>query len=211
MANTLLAFLGVSIVLIVTPGPDMALVLRNTVGNDRRAGIATACGVAAGLLIWAFVASAGLAALLLAFGPAFTALKVAGAMYLIYLGVQSLRSALGSGSWRLAGSNRTRNTSGDDWVLIRQGLVSNLGNPKIAVFFSSLLPQFAGDDHGAFFPLFALGVLFCLLTLSWLTVYVSLVDRAGGIIQRGSVRRAVEALTGFVLIALALRLATERQ
>ena len=92
----------------------------------------------------------------------------------------------------------------------RQGLVSNLGNPKMAVFFTSLLPQFAPHDAG-FLGLLALGLLFCAMTVVWLSGYALAVDRASRVLRRPAVRRALDAVTGFVLVALGLRLATERR
>src|SRR5918992_2760749 len=90
----LLAFLGVAVVVIVTPGQDTALTVRNTLAGGRRAGVRTAAGVVAGQAVWALAASAGLAALLVASEPAFVALKLAGAAYLIFLGAQSLLAAI---------------------------------------------------------------------------------------------------------------------
>ena len=91
---------------------------------------------------------------------------------------------------------------------LRQGVLSNLGNPKMAVFFATLLPQFAPASEGSFAPLLALGLLFCSLTLAWLTLYASAIDRLGRLLT-GTVRRALDAATAIVLAALGLRLATE--
>jgi threonine/homoserine/homoserine lactone efflux protein len=194
----LLAFLGVAVVVIVTPGQDTALTVRNTLAGDRRAGVRTATGVVCGQAVWALAASAGVAALLVASEPAFVALKVAGAAYLVYLGGQALVAAVRS---RSAVEPAARPAAGHE---LRQGLLSNLGNPKMAVFFSSLLPQF-GDS---FALLLALGLLFCLLTLAWLSAYAFAVARAGDVLRRGRVRRAIDAVTGTALVALGLRLAT---
>src|SRR5918996_1186413 len=149
----LLTFLGVAVVVIVTPGQDTALTVRNTLAGGRRAGVRTAAGVVAGQAVWALAASVGVAALLVASEPAFVALKLAGAAYLVYLGGQALLAAVGLRrpdevhAARPGGSGRE----------LRQGLLSNLGNPKMAVFFSSLLPQFSDS-----FPvLLGLGLLFC--------------------------------------------------
>jgi threonine/homoserine/homoserine lactone efflux protein len=145
-------------------------------------------------------AAAGLAALLRASEPAFLALRLAGAAYLVYLGAHALWSA-GRGD---AGWHRTI-TSGKG-APFRQGLLSNLGNPKMAVFFTSLLPQFADTFVG----LLALGLLFGAMTLVWLSAYASAVARAGNVLRRPRVRRALDAVTGLVLVAFGLRLATER-
>jgi threonine/homoserine/homoserine lactone efflux protein len=194
------AFLAVSALVIVTPGQDTALTIRNTLARGRRGGVHTAAGVALGQLVWALAASAGLVALLHAWEPAFLALRVAGAAYLLYLGLTALHSAF------------TRRQSAVPEQRLRtpplvQGLLSNLGNPKMAVFFTSLLPQFA--PHGSFVALFALGAVFCTLTLAWLSGYALAVSRASELLRRSRVWRAIEALTGVVLVALGLRVAAE--
>jgi threonine/homoserine/homoserine lactone efflux protein len=195
----LLAFLGVAVVVIVTPGQDTALTVRNTLGGGRRAGVRTAVGVVAGQAVWALAASAGVAALLVASEPAFVALKVAGAAYLVYLGGQALLAAV-----RRRPQPPLSARAADGGRELRQGLLSNLGNPKMAVFFSSLLPQF-GDS----FPvLLGLGLLFCTLTLTWLSAYAFAIARAGDVLRRPRVRRAIDAVTGTALVALGLRLAT---
>jgi threonine/homoserine/homoserine lactone efflux protein len=194
----LLAFLGVAVLVIVTPGQDTALTVRNTLVGGRHAGVRTAAGVVCGQAVWALAASAGVAALLVASEPAFVALKLAGAAYLVYLGGQALLAALRR---RPAGHELPRASGGNE---LRQGLLSNLGNPKMAVFFSSLLPQF-GDS----FPvLLALGLLFCALTLTWLSAYALAVARAGDVLRRPRVRRSIDAVMGTALVALGVRLAT---
>ena len=203
-------FLAVSVVVIVTPGPDTALTIRNTLLGDRRAGVFTALGVVTGQATWALATSAGIAALLVASEPAFTAVKLLGAAYLIFLGCQAVVAALRRRPRRGIEGPRRRLPPP---VAFRQGVISNLGNPKMAAFFPALLPQFApaGESEAAFPVLLALGLLFCTLTLVWLTAYAVAVARAGDFLRRPSVRRAMEALTGAVLVALGLRLATERR
>jgi threonine/homoserine/homoserine lactone efflux protein len=194
------AFLAVSALVIVTPGQDTALTIRNTLARGRRGGVHTAAGVALGQLVWALAASAGLVALLHAWEPAFVALRIAGAAYLLYLGLAALRSAF-MRERSVVPEQRLRTPS------LVQGLLSNLGNPKMAVFFTSLLPQFA--PHGSFVALFALGAVFCALTLTWLSGYALAVWRASELLRRSRVWRAVEALTGVALVALGLRVAAE--
>ncbi len=206
MLANLLAFVAVSAVVICTPGQDTALTIRNTLASGRSGGIATAAGVALGQAVWTLAASAGVVALLSASEPAFRALKLAGAAYLVYLGAQSLHSALGPPERRpLVAPNVTLSSR----RALRQGVVSNLGNPKMAVFFASLLPQFAPSGGASFPVLLALGLLFCALTLSWLTFYAIVVARARHLLA-GPMRRSIDALSGLVLVAFGIRLATER-
>jgi threonine/homoserine/homoserine lactone efflux protein len=191
---------------IVTPGQDTALTIRNTLLAGRRGGVWTAAGVVTGQLAWATATSAGLAALLIASQPVFTALKLAGAAYLIWLGAGALVSAVHG---RSTGSH-TGGLSLRGRTAYRQGVLSNLGNPKMAVFFTSLLPQFVSADSARFWTLFPLGVAFALMTLIWLSAYALAVARAHAFLLRTRVRRALEAVTGAVLVSLGLRLAVER-
>ena len=198
-AAQLAVFLGVSAVVIVTPGQDTALTIRNTLLGGRRAGVGTAFGVVGGQLAWALATSAGLAALLLASAPLFTAIRLAGAAYLVVLGAQALAAAV-RGRPHQDRVHRRRSSA------VRQGLLSNLGNPKMAVFFTSLLPQFASSFAG----MLSLGLLFAALTLSWLSLYALAVARASGLLRKTRVRRALDAVTGLALVALGLRVAAER-
>jgi threonine/homoserine/homoserine lactone efflux protein len=209
MPAELIGFFGVAVLVIVTPGPDTALTIRNTLLGGRQAGIATAFGVVGGQAVWALATSLGVVALLLASEPAFAAVRIAGAAYLVYLGVQTLLAAWRGHSWRLAGGGEGKPALAPR-VAARQGLVSNLGNPKMAAFFPSLLPQFVPAGEAAFAPLLLLGLLFCTMTLVWLTAYAVVVSRAQGFLRRTGVKRALEAVTGAVLVALGLRLAAER-
>jgi threonine/homoserine/homoserine lactone efflux protein len=212
MLESLAAFLAVSAVVICTPGQDTALTIRNTLAGGRRSGIATAGGVAIGQAMWTIAASLGVVALLSASEPAFRALKLAGAAYLVYLGAHSLWLALAnrdpsSGSkqqtvTRPAGVTPARG--------LRQGAISILGNPKMAVFIASLLPQFAPAGDASLLTFLALGLLFATMTLGWLTLYAIAVNRARNLLT-SRIRRAFDAATGIVLVALGIRLAaTER-
>jgi threonine/homoserine/homoserine lactone efflux protein len=206
--ESLLAFVAVSVVVICTPGQDTALTIRNTLSGGRSSGVATAAGVSLGQAVWTVAASAGVVALLTASEPVFGTLKLLGAAYLVLLGAQSLRMAVrGRGKPRpyAVGAGLARPSH----HAFRQGVLSNLGNPKMAVFFASLLPQFAPEGSASFAVLLALGLLFCTMTFVWLTFYAVAVARLGRLMT-GTVRRGLDAVTGVVLIALGLRLATER-
>jgi threonine/homoserine/homoserine lactone efflux protein len=199
----LAAFLGIAILVIVTPGQDTALTIRNTMLGGRPAGVATAGGVATGQACWTAAASIDLAALLVASEPVFVALKLAGAAYLVYLGLQALRLAIRPVA---RGVERAHGSPLAAYRAYLQGLLSNLGNPKMAIFFTSLLPQF-GSSFGS---LLALGLLFCSLTLAWLAAYSFAVARAGDLLRRPRIRRLLDAFTGTCLVAFGIRLAAER-
>ncbi|HEX6959159.1 MAG TPA: LysE family translocator [Ferrovibrio sp.] len=213
MPTGLIAYLSIAAIVIVTPGPDTAVTTRATLLGGRRAGIATGLGVACGLSTWAVFTSVGLVALLLASEPLFLAVKYAGAAYLIWLGLQALW-----GAWRMrkAAAAAIPAPKGPRLRPRRaflQGLISDLGNPKIAIFFASILPQFSSAFTSLGCSLFAalllLGVIFSLMTFVWLTAYATLIARAGDAYRGSRLRQMVEALTGAVLIALGLRIATE--
>jgi threonine/homoserine/homoserine lactone efflux protein len=209
MFETLVAFLAVSAVVICTPGQDTALAIRSTLAGGRGAGIATAAGVALGQAVWTLAASAGIVTLLTASEPAFRALKLAGAAYLVWLGAQSLYSALRRRGEAADGREARGGSSGIPPArALRQGVVSNLGNPKMAVFFASLLPQFAPGGSDAFVVLLALGLLFCSLTFAWLTLYAIAVSKARRFLA-GRARRALDAVTGIVLVVFGAKLAAE--
>jgi threonine/homoserine/homoserine lactone efflux protein len=200
------AFLGVSLLVIVTPGQDTALTIRNTLAGGRRGGLFTALGVVNGQVTWALATSAGLAAVLVAWQPAFTALRLVGAAYLVYVGLLALVAAV-----RSRGSEAPVVASArvlPPRTAYRQGLLSNLGNAKVAVFFTSLLPQFAPGGDATFWTMLPLGLCFAALTLAWLSAYACAVAKAAAVLQRPRIRRALDAVTGSVLVLLGFRVGT---
>ena len=210
MIASFMAFLGVSTIVIVTPGPDTAVTVRNTLLGGRLAGILTALGISTGQAIWALATSFGIVALLVASEFLFLAVKYAGAAYLIYLGLHAL-----AGAWR--GGHRRDAAIRPGTARLRpgraflQGLMSDLGNPKMAVFFASLLPQFATPGEGLFAALMSLGLVFSLMTFLWLAAYAFVIAKAGEVLRRPAIRRWIEAVTGTLLVALGLRIATEQR
>lgn len=198
-----LAFLGVSLLVICTPGQDTALTIRNTLVGGRRSGVATALGVATGQATWTIATSAGLAVVLMASAPLFLAVRLAGAAYLIYLGGRSLLAA--ARDREAAGGRSLPPAARTAFV---QGFLSNLSNGKMIAFFISLLPPFAGS-HPSLVLLLALGFNFCLLTLAWLTGYAFAVERMGRWFRRSGVRRAIDGLLGAVLVGLGVRVSAE--
>src|SRR5262249_52277499 len=207
LSQSLWAFLGISLLVIATPGPDTALTVRNTLLGGRRGGGFTAAGVAAGQAIWALATSAGLVALLVASEPVFAAVKWLGAACVVWVGAYSLwaawRGSAAPGTGIAAAPARLSRTTA-----LRQGLLSDLGNPKMAVFFSSLLPQFSDASFGS---LVILGLVFSAMTFSWLLAYAVALSLAGNFVRRRAIWRAIEAVTGAALVALGLRLAAEQR
>jgi threonine/homoserine/homoserine lactone efflux protein len=200
-------FIGIAALLTITPGADMAMVSRSVLTGGRREAFATTLGILAGCLVWALVSAAGVAAVLAASKTAYDALRLAGAAYLVWLGVQSLLAAR-RGDYRVAPDERP--ASGRR-AAFRQGLLTNLFNPKIAIFYSTFLPQFIGPGDPALLLSILLASVHIGFGLIWLTAYAWLLDRAVNAFKSSRVRRALDALTGAVLVALGLRLAAERR
>jgi len=205
MDDRLLAFIGVSVAVAVVPGPDMALVARNVVRHGPSAGFATSVGICAGILGWAVAAGLGVSALLASSAIAFTALKLAGAAYLIYLGITALRAHDDAAA---AGAN-----GGSELPWYRawmQGLLSALLNPKLGVFFLTLLPQFIAPGDPPAVRALQLAVLFDLIGLVWLLTYSVMLGAVGAALDRPGPRRFMRWLTGTVLVGLGARVALER-
>jgi threonine/homoserine/homoserine lactone efflux protein len=203
--NQLLAFIGVAIVVVVLPGPDMALVARNVLRHGRSAGFATSLGICAGTLGWALAAGLGVASLLATSAVAFTALKLAGAAYLVYLGITTLRDrdahAAGGPDAQL-GLRRHR--------AFLQGLLSALLNPKLGVFFLTLLPQFIAPGDPATLRVFQLALVFDLIGITWLLTYSTLLGAVGDALARPGPRRVMRWLSGTILVGLGARVALDR-
>jgi len=219
MITALPAFALASTLLILAPGPDSLLVLRNTIRHGRRAGWITASGTLSGLLAWAAAAAFGLSALLRVSQLGYDALRLAGAGYLIWLGVSSLgpsrrqhstpgtkHSTPSTAAGSAAPAGTTPGRAGWRRVYLN-GLLSNLFNPKIGVFFVAFLPGFI--PAGASTPLlpFALGLWFIAETGAWLTTLAWMAARGAGWLGRPAVQRWLERVTGIALIGFGLRLA----
>ncbi len=203
-ADQLLAFVGVSVAVVVVPGPDMALVARNVARYGRSAGYATSIGICTGVLGWALAAGLGVSAILATSAVAFTALKLAGAAYLVYLGLSTLRA---SHTANVAGAN---GGAGLPWHQAwLQGLLSALLNPKLGVFFLTLLPQFLGPGDPPAVRVLQLAVLFDLIGLAWLLAYSTMLGAAAAVLQRPGPQRVVRWLTGTILVGLGARVALE--
>ncbi|HEU4544580.1 MAG TPA: LysE family translocator [Jiangellaceae bacterium] len=196
-----------ALVLIMMPGPDQALITRNALVGGSYGGLLTMLGGVLGLTVHASAAAVGLSALLLASAAAFTVLKIAGTVYLLWLALQMLRSAA-----------RTRREPAPEQPVampprrsayLRQGFLSNALNPKVALFFVTFLPQFLSADGGS--PraeALLLSAIFALLYLTWFGLYVAAVDRLGRWLRRPKVKARIEQITGLVLLTVAVRLAT---
>jgi len=210
--DQLLLFLGGSILITVVPGPDMALVLRQVLLGGTSLAQRTIFGNLTGLVVHALALAAGLSALLAASAEAYTVVKLAGAAYLVYLGVQTI----------LASRHPAGETGADDAAAAArpvpsmrtayvQGLVSTVLNPKPALLFLTYLPQFIDESRAVLPQIAFLAGVHILVGLVWMTLYAHLVQRAHRLLTRADVRSALERVTGVVLIGLGLRVALERR
>ncbi|MFC8176506.1 LysE family translocator [Streptomyces sp. NPDC057325] len=202
MLIQLLTAAGVLAVLTVVPGPDMAVVTKRAVSAGWQDGLRTVGGITAGLLVWGVLTVVGLAAVLAASATAYTVVKLAGAAYLVFLGIQSLIHSR---------RGRTQPTDtlpsapvGSPW---RIGLVSNIFNPKIAVFYTGLLPTLAPPGLSPHAGMALLVLIHAVLTTVWLGSYVLLLAKARAFFQKPSVRCAMDRITGVVLIGFGLKVA----
>ncbi|NGO78583.1 LysE family translocator [Streptomyces sp. YC504] len=203
MDATLLAFTLLAAGLVALPGADFAVVVRGALAS-RRAGLACAFGIAAGLLLHTVLAVAGVAAVLATLPTLFRALQLVGAAYVLYLGIQALNSL-----------RRPRSDSSGETVTspgltaasaLRQGFLTNALNPKASITFLSILPQFVPDQGSALPRTLLLATIVVVLALLWFPLVALLVDRLGRFLRRPRAARAVEAATGIALTALGLGL-----
>jgi threonine/homoserine/homoserine lactone efflux protein len=206
MPQQLVPFLLVVAVLTVTPGPDMALVLRNGVRGGVRPAWWTGLGCCAGIAVHATAAVVGLSALLAASATAYTVVRLVGACYLVYLGLSAL--------W---GTRRRPEAAPQEVDLVattpalafRQGLLSNVLNPKIALLFLTLLPQFIGADEPRLATSAVLAAVFLGVAVVWWRVFTLLVSALSRVLSKQRVRTTFERATGVVLVALGLRVALD--
>jgi threonine/homoserine/homoserine lactone efflux protein len=196
----LLTFVPVAALLTLTPGAATALVVRNAARGGRRHAFLTTSGNSLGVLAWGCFAAVGIAAVVATSAAVFDAVKLAGAVALIVIGLRSIGRERGAETIAVSGSSA-----------LRTGLVTSLGNPKLAVFFVALFPQFI-PRGAAVLPaaLVMVGVIVA-LDLVWYSLLAWLVARAKQAFVAGGWGRRIERLTGVVLIGLGIRLALERR
>jgi threonine/homoserine/homoserine lactone efflux protein len=197
---SLVAFTAAAAVIVLLPGPDTLVVVRSIVRGGRRSGILTALGNLCGLGIWVLAAALGLAAMLRASEIGYEVLRVVGACYLVWLGVQA---------WRSRGRVEPPSRGGVLGTGFRAGILTNLLNPKVGVFFVAFLPGFVpkGDPVGPVSLL--LGAIFVLLTALYWVALLGVAGRVSRWMGTPSVRRRIDAATALVFVGFGIRLATE--
>jgi threonine/homoserine/homoserine lactone efflux protein len=205
------AFLVVATLLAVTPGADTLLVARNVLGRGRTAGLATIAGIAAGCFVHATLSAVGVSLILVRSAEAFHVLKWGGAAYLIILGIQSIRSW-----WRADAVAPAAATDQDRMGARRlrsfmEGLLTNVLNPKVGLFYLAFLPQFIRPDDPVFARSLLLGGLHVGIGIVWLSLLSVSLVRIRPLVESRLWRARLEGASGTVLIALGVRLAAERR
>jgi RhtB (resistance to homoserine/threonine) family protein len=205
----LIAYILFAVVLAITPGPDMVLVTKNALRHGRRAALMTALGVSIGLAVWTTASALGIAGLIASSAAAFNLVRVLGAAYLIWLGLHALWHSLRNRPAEIdEGTITTVPTSASQ--SLRQGFLGNLLNPKAALIYTSLIPQFIPAGAPVASLSLRLGLILNLIVMLWLLGYALVASGAGEVLRRPSINLLLERITGCVLVGLGLRLATER-
>jgi threonine/homoserine/homoserine lactone efflux protein len=201
------AFLPIAALITIAPGPATAMIVRSTLRGGLSTALATIVGNSAGVFAWAVLSALGIAALVAASELAFAVLKLTGAAMLIYLGVRSLTRRRRGDLEPPAKAP----TSASKRVAFRDGLATSVANPKLAVFFVALFPQFVADGAPVLPPALAMAGLIVMLDLAWYSTLAVVVDRSRRALADSRILRRLEALMGGVLIGLGVRVALERR
>jgi threonine/homoserine/homoserine lactone efflux protein len=206
----LLVYVGVVVAIALLPGPDTAVVTKNALIHGREAALGSAIGVNVGLSVWTLATALGVAAILRSSATVYDVLKLVGALYLIWIGAHALwdsrraRRDAGAG----AGAARGRTTDGRGGFV--QGLISNLANPKVGIFFTSLLPQFVSPHSSALLQMLMLGGIFIAFNVFWMCSYALAAVRLAHVLSRPRVKAVIDRVSGLVLVGVGIRLAIER-
>lgn len=204
-------FLLMCILLIILPGPDTAIATKNTLTVNKKGGLQTILGSCCGLFIHTLAAVIGLSAIIVKSAYIFAILKYVGAVYLCYLGVKTL--------WTLKTIRTQSPVVNDDTQIdikygnqscFKQGFLTNVTNPKVAVFFLTFLPQFVDGSNSTFFPFLLMGLIYTALTALWFIFYVYLLDKISAFMKKPMTKVVIEGLTGTVLIGFGIKLALEK-
>jgi RhtB (resistance to homoserine/threonine) family protein len=201
-------FVLMCILLIILPGPDTAIATKNTITVGRIGGLKTALGTCCALLIHTSAAVLGLSAIIVKSALLFSVFKYVGAVYLIYLGIKtlwSLRKKEIGVSVEMDTKSQFTNKS-----CFKQGFLTNILNPKVAVFFLTFLPQFVDAGSNTFIPFLLMGITYTLLTAVWFLLYVYLINQVSAFMKKPKAQNIIEGITGTILIGFGIKLALEK-
>jgi RhtB (resistance to homoserine/threonine) family protein len=210
-AASLATYTAVAALLTITPGADTMLVIRNVIARGRRDGFVTTLGICSGLFVHATLSALGLSLILARSADAFTVVKLAGAAYLAWLGIQSLRRAVrrpadqtgmeGPAPVRISTPGRS----------LREGFLTNVLNPKVALFYLAFLPQFVTPGDALLPTFLLLAAIHAILGVVWLGTLATVLERARAWFTRPGTRRALEGVSGAAFLGFGVRLALERR
>ncbi|MGE7718354.1 LysE family translocator [Priestia megaterium] len=201
-------FVITCIFLIILPGPDTAIMTKNTLTVGKQGGFKTMIGICCALSIHTLTAIVGLSAIIAKSALLFSIFKYIGAVYLIYLGIKSL--------WTLRNKNTTETiepiakSKYKNESSFKQGFLTNLLNPKIAVFFLTFLPQFVNPESHTFMPFLILGITYIVLTIVWYLFYIYLLNQISSFMKKPKTQKVIEGITGTILIGFGIKLALEK-
>jgi RhtB (resistance to homoserine/threonine) family protein len=203
--NDFFTFLVLSLFVVMSPGIDTALITKRTISDGRKDGYKMALGLSTGSLVHTFAAAFGISAILMQSAVAFEIVKYIGALYLIYLGLSSFISK------KKVASDENENNPEMKKSAFKQGLFSNVLNPKVAMFFLTFLPQFVKIGENATQQLIMMGVIYTVLSITWFFVYVLLINYLRVWLMSPKVQRIMDKATALVLIGFGLKLALDKQ
>lgn len=198
-------FVITCVFLIILPGPDTAIMTKNTLTVGKQGGFKTMIGICCALSIHTLTAIVGLSAIIAKSALLFSIFKYIGAVYLIYLGIKSLWTLRNQETTETVVKIKYKNTSS-----FKQGFLTNLLNPKIAVFFLTFLPQFVNPGSHTFMPFLILGMTYIVLTIVWYLFYIYLLNQISAFMKKPKTQKVIEGITGTILIGFGIKLALEK-
>ena len=201
-------FVLMCIFLIILPGPDTAIATKNTLTAGRNGGLKTALGTSCALLIHTSAAILGLSAIIAKSAFLFSIIKYVGAVYLIYLGIKTLWTLKKKDNVEVVGMDTKKQFKTTS--CFKQGFLTNILNPKVAVFFLTFLPQFVNPGSNTFIPFLLMGITYTLLTIIWFGLYVYLINQVSAFMKKPKSKIIMEGITGTILIGFGVKLALEK-
>ena len=199
-------FVLMSVCLIILPGPDTAIATKNTISSGKMGGVKTVFGTCTALLIHTLATVIGLSAIIVKSAFLFSIFKYGGAIYLIYLGIQAMRSMKKND---IPNDFITKNKY-ENIPFFRQGFLTNLLNPKVAVFFLTFLPQFVNPNQNPMTQFMIMGITYLILTALWFAFYILLLDRISIFMRKPTTQKYMQGFTGVILIGFGIKLAFEK-
>lgn len=208
MPLDLWTFLIAITLLTMTPGADTMIVIRNTMRGGAKDGLVSSFGICLGLFVHATLSAVGISAILLYSATAFTFLKTIGALYLLWLGFNSLRSFWNAKKMH---QNVIQKKPFSFWISMQEGFLSNVLNPKAVIFYMAFLPQFISHEHSALAQSLFLALIHFSIATLWQAILIYTIISANGFITKKSVRQSLDAFSSIVMIGLGIRLFLEKR